>query len=316
MDKLSYETLVKEMKGNDTTHGWDILLSYDEDKLNSLLQANPITILERWPKFIGQFILDEDGDDIREYEFEIETKSVFLTLKDKDGRAKLVGDLSGTYRVAGSQAKEPKPLKTGYKLALNVDLYNVKGTISDSGSQKTFVADRASGNLQYATADYVIQLDDGPDDAHAICLSFERAEASFENKPEPGMSDLLKTALLDGLNKHLKNTTYEHFITGVKKYTPDPSMITIQPTSFCYTVEIGDTERGKPGTVSMWISVSSGSGKIPTGRRPVQFMPNKEVRNPIPDNCSASIIFSHDCMANSFFQVGFPKRRLYQSSKI
>lgn len=316
MEKLGYETLVGMMKGEDTTQGWDILVSYDEDKINSLLQTNPVTVLEKWKKFSGTAVIDDDGDSL-EYEFAIETKSVFLTLRNKNGRTRLVGDLAGTYQITKPQPKEPKPLKTGYKLAVDVDLYNVKGKVSGSEPQGSFTPDRAGGSLQHATTDYVIQLDAGPDDAHAICLSFERAEASFEKEPsdsKQAMPATVKVALLDGLDKYLKDVTYEHFITGVKKYTPDPSMTVLQPTSFCFSVVPTDTDLKRPGTVMMWISVTSGSGTIPTGQRPVQFMPGGTAQNPIPDTCSASIIFRHDLMVNSFFKVCFPKPRVCQNS--
>lgn len=39
MEKIGYETLVGEMKTRDTTNGWDVVVSYDKDKINKLLKS-------------------------------------------------------------------------------------------------------------------------------------------------------------------------------------------------------------------------------------------------------------------------------------
>lgn len=118
------------------------------------------------------------------------------------------------------------------------------------------------------------------------------------------MPSIVKEALLDGLNDYLKHFEYEHCITAVKKYTPDPSMIVLQPTSFCLTCTPGGTDGKECGTVGMWISVTGSSGQK-SGRTSIEFRPDTKTANPIPVGCSASIIFSHDLMARKFFMVGF-----------
>lgn len=37
--RLQYGVLIDEMKTFDTTNGWDVIVSYDEDKINSLLRT-------------------------------------------------------------------------------------------------------------------------------------------------------------------------------------------------------------------------------------------------------------------------------------
>lgn len=43
-DQVSTTDLVKQMSGRDTLNGWDVLISYDEAQINSLLNLRAETI--------------------------------------------------------------------------------------------------------------------------------------------------------------------------------------------------------------------------------------------------------------------------------
>lgn len=143
MEKEKYTDLVERMKGKDTTQGWDILISYDGDKVNDLLNADPIPIFKEWPKFSGEG-MNEDSESVK-FDFDIKTNGAILTLRNQEGRAQLAGDLSGSYRRANAPGKDPIDLISGYKLVVKVDLYNVQGKVSASGAERTFTADRTGG---------------------------------------------------------------------------------------------------------------------------------------------------------------------------
>lgn len=68
--KDSFKDLVKKMDAKDTTHQWDVLVSYDEDKVNELLQANPISIVENFPVFTGSALAENEDDEMEERKYE------------------------------------------------------------------------------------------------------------------------------------------------------------------------------------------------------------------------------------------------------
>ena len=73
MEKPTFESLVDQMKRKDTTRQWDVLVSYDEDKVSGLLKASQLTELEKWPEFAGTAVNEDDKDVEIVFELEMST---------------------------------------------------------------------------------------------------------------------------------------------------------------------------------------------------------------------------------------------------
>lgn len=224
-----------------------------------------------------------------------------LQFQSPYGLARVIGDLRGTYKQVAPRSREAKPVPDGYQLAIDVDLFNVAGTLDNK------IPKSSPSKLERVRTNYVVGLGEDPDATRNICLSFENAKGTILGGPAEKKKKLtaaVSEALRDGLETALRRDIKDHFITGVTRRVNDPNLIVLQPTSFCFSV-IPREPNNVPGTLLMWIGVRGGpeNGKKPSGQTILSFEPDGKAACPIPESCSASIIFSHDLMARAFFAV-------------
>lgn len=291
MERKSLPDLAKSMEGNDATWQWDVVVSYDENKINEILNANPISELEALPVLIGQTKNDDDEDVA--YEFNLKLPRPRLQFKSEFGTAALVADLQGTYKKKGSD-QQMKDIPPKYQLQIEVQLLNVSGTATSERSPAV-------------RTNYVVDLGEDPKASQSICISFNESKARISQKPptqEKRLSGTVMDALEDVLGTKFSENIKNHFISGVSRQGEDPAMNVLNPRSFCFTVIPGDSKI--PGVLTMWIGVEGGhnNGKRSSGQTNLFFAPDgQNSTSPIPDKCSASIIFSHDIMGSHFFEV-------------
>ncbi|KAG8670828.1 hypothetical protein FPOAC2_04131 [Fusarium poae] len=321
MDKLGFENLINLMKGKDSTHEWDVVVSYDTVKVNEILQENPINNLESMSYWGHAFDYDDQGTDVKHlYKFDVElpTPRLHFYPTSRIGSVTLSAELKGKFELWKLQLddddqypddkdpnwKDSRPkadmagvLAPRYKVKIDVELRNVEG----------------SGKSPDAPVDYTVHLGDSPDASRKICISFKKTTVTLEEpdanqQPKSGkrprrLGAILKTALVEGMQKELNENHPEHFISGISRKTTDDSMITLRPSSFRFSIIEEDKQNKWPGILIMWIGVEGGynNGLMPGGRTPLDFNPDGNIQSPVPKGCSASVIFSHDIFARKFF---------------
>lgn len=309
MSKDTYQGLVNRMKGKDTTESWDVVVSYDENKINELLQIHPISLIQNIKSARGTAEKDSDTSDDDEpttvnYDFDLKLGNSKLKFKSLE-TASLTSTLSGTYKKEGDT--KTRNIPDGYRLKLTVDLANMSGSHNNNNTNTQFVPDSSSSQYGTVGPSYTVNIGDGSNAARGICLVFKEAspDITFAGSGRK-LSRIHAAALTDAIENIMKKQTgHKHFIAGVNSYTSVADMIVLKPRTFAFSIVPGDEQNSLPGTLMMWIGVEGGKGN---GRRPnkqdlLSFRPDKAA-NPIPTGSSASIIFSHDLMANSFFKVG------------
>ncbi|EXA28543.1 hypothetical protein FOVG_19751 [Fusarium oxysporum f. sp. pisi HDV247] len=321
MDKLGFESLINLMKGKDSTHQWDVVVSYDTDKVNEILQESPINKLESMTYWGHAFDNDDEGMEMKHlYKFDVElpTPRLHFYATSRVGSVTLSAELKGKFQLwklsqyddgdypdeKDPKWKESRPkadvtgdLAPGYKVNIDAELRNVEG----------------SGKAPDAPADYTVHLEDSPDASRKICISFKKTTVTLK---EPDASERLKngkrprrlganlkTALVEGMQEELNQNHPEHLISGVSRKTADDSMITLRTSSFRFSIIEEDKQNKWPGILIMWIGVEGGynNGLMPGGRTPLDFNPDGNIQSPVPKGCSASVIFSHDIFARKFF---------------
>lgn len=312
MKREAFNALVAKMNGKDTTNEWDVVVSYDEDKINGLLRARPISQFENLP--ISKGTASAENDDTgqteqREYEFDLKLLKPTLQFDDRYGRASLVFTVSGTYKRVSRKNLPRQKIPAGYQARIGVELFNVLGTFQNEGSSTRFTPNSSTSSLDNTGPNNSATVSPERDTARGVCLSFRRSSIEFEGVPDPSkFPSTVAFALEDGMRRSLSQNTQDHFIAGVTGYIGDPGMIMIRPKSFCFTVTPRDEREGTAGFLSMWIDVEGGShnGLQPSGQTTLSFQPDGRGTSPIPQQASASIIFSHDIIARLFFLVCIP----------
>lgn len=305
MKKETFPILVDRMSKNDTTHGWDILVSYDLDKINNLLQKNPLAV-EKISQFKGDCTTEDDDGELatHTYQFELNIDQPTLKFAGQSGHVTLRGPVKGSYQKVSPHAGHKIDFKDGFSIEYNVELKNVKGSYREENGQTKFSPDTSSDKYRSVPTNYVVPFADDNNSARGICLGFSGAKVTLKKEEGAKISALVEQAFNDGIGKALEHLPSEHFITGLTKYSIDLSMIVFQPVSFCFTVQRDDIPNNIPGALLMWIAVKGGhnNGQRDSGTTELVFNPDSDGASPIPEGSSASIIFSHDIMANHFFK--------------
>ena len=211
-------------------------------------------------------------------------------------------NLSGNYGPVGTG--ETKPFPDSLLLVLQTSLVNVTGTYNEKGD---FQPDPST----VTDANQIVIVEPGK--LHPVAIDFTKATPTFANA-SGGTLSTDQLAFIDSfigkdIGQHFLSQGYQLYIVGISNTVtpPDDSTINLTPQAFRFSVVRGDTV-GAPGTLCMWISVKGGAGNglNPSNNTSVTFHPDSYDVSPIPNNSSASIIFSHNLMANQFFLVSLP----------
>lgn len=303
MERLDYTKLVDLMKGNETTKKWDVLISYDEDKLNKLLQADSTELEDALtiPPFITDMEDNWGGTEKVKFTLSLESPRLqFLSANSQ--QVALNCQLTGYYESVESSKKMDIPDDT--TLELSVSLFNCAGQRRDNDNSTEFLPDTSNGIPQGSPKDYTVILDPGNGRGNGLCLVFHDATATITSSNKPmGMG--AKAGIEDHFHNDGKALFY--YLTGVSKYTPEPGNQVLEPVAFNFSITPPDTNKNIPGILSTWISVKGGAGggQKPSGQVPLLWEPDGvNAQSPIPAGSSASIIISSYAMVNCFFKVG------------
>jgi hypothetical protein len=224
-----------------------------------------------------------------------------LRFLGSQGRIRLSFTLAGSRTPKGDDTWEFDP---GYEVAIETQLLNVTGTLSDLSKPATaeFVPAAAdSQNTTPANSITLMPLDSGA--AQAVCLNLADKDISVEIVSTAGQ-DLPDELILvqTRLKEHIRSAIgLKYYIAGLSNvYSPSASSTLLKPKAFCFTCVAGNTDNKTPGTLCMWISVEGGDngGARASGQTSVTFHPADNDLHPIPKDCTASIIFSHKTMSN------------------
>lgn len=204
---------------------------------------------------------------------------------------------SGSYQIT-SETPLPDPVAfSGLQIVISTSLVNVAGVVStDQGEWQP-------GSDQPSPSNWSVSLDPESDTTRAVCINFKNCTATVNWSGDPGLSAIIAQYIEDYFDDAVGLQYYIAALSNV--YANDPGADALQPTSFCFTVIPGNTAESIPGTLCIWIGVKGGAnnGTQPSGQTDLQFAPGGKSLTPLPSSNTASIIFSHDIMANLFLTV-------------
>ena len=310
-------TLVTEMAGKDTLCGWDVLVSYNENQINSLLQARasdigmlrPLTwnvsVTGNTCRELERMTTAETPIDPFPYQVTIiiQLSNPTIQFQDSTGFVTLTCPFTGTYTYFVAGKSEVTPFPAGLQLQLSTSLVNVSGSW-DSNS------DFQPGPNTPSPSQWVVLMDPGADIAQAVCIDFTNLTANVSNTPSGNTGEgnlaTFNSWIIGFVTAHFQGVSLRYYLAGVSnQYDPNyAGSEVLQPTSFCFTVVRGDAANNSPGTLNMRIGLKGGSGQR-EGQAHLVFAPNGQEVDPIPSGNNASVIFSHDTMANLFLKVRY-----------
>ncbi|GMG53986.1 unnamed protein product [Aspergillus oryzae var. brunneus] len=287
MERLPLTDLVNHMKGHQTTNRWDVVVSYDEDKINELLQADSTKLeeilqIEPFTKEVDFWIIVAEGT------FDLQLKNPRLQFLAGTTQVALVSELTGTYEFP-TTGKGKEMIAAGTQLRLIVSLFNCAGQRIESNGGTTFVPDSKNGIVEGATKDYTIQLDPGNGRGNGLCLVFRNMEAKVIST-DTTMKNLA-APIETGITEHFADAKeIYYYLRGLSKYTPSYVNKLLEPVAFNFSITPPDNDRRIPGVLTTWISVKGGEGggQQPSGQNPLNFRPDGQTRCPIPKASSAS----------------------------
>ncbi|KAI1188267.1 hypothetical protein F5B17DRAFT_429684 [Nemania serpens] len=311
--RLQYGVLIDEMKTFDTTNGWDVIVSYDEGKINSLLRTVKGHGPTQFPDMEVE-AYDPVNDEMVKTVYRLKVSNPVLQFRSDRGSADLEYDLSGDFG--------PKPtfVPPNTKMTLHVEIANLEGTTTtddgDSGFKPTLNQLHPQPGERYKQApNYVTSV--GENVTRGICLVFRDTTVKVTNPSTDAkvqaIINRLRADITTATADHLDKSTYYYFIAGLntpQRRIRNSTMVTLQPKSFCFTLLAGDAQLGLPGTLVMWIGVEGGNhnGQQPGGSTSLTFHPDTRDVNPVPLKNTASIIFSHDLIAREFIKKALEDR--------
>ncbi|KAK6544733.1 hypothetical protein TWF694_001418 [Orbilia ellipsospora] len=302
-NKLPFSDLVNEMKGKETTNGWDMLVSYNVQQINDLLKvrAEKLPGVLNIGKIVTQY-QDPFADDDEEDEatvamvFELKLSTPTLQFNDGQGQVTLHFPMEGTTKKGDSS---PKAIKPGHSLQIVTNLTNVSGTLTDTANPH--LADfTPDSNATKTPSKHVVILDPGLTKAQGICIDFSSIKPGTLTVLDPkGKESRLANTIKTELTNHFMETGgLRYYIAGISNsYQSQQGSEFLKPSAFCFSV-IPAADAGQ-GTLCMWIDVKDGGGNgdRPTGPTSLTFHPDKQDVHPIPEGSTASIIFSYRLMA-------------------
>lgn len=224
-----------------------------------------------------------------------------LQFVDSVGSVQLILRFTGTYTLGSNK---PHPFPEHLQIVITTNLVNVSG-IADAG---VFVPSPTS---PLKPGNWISLIDNKTAQAsQAVCLNLTKIEAKIDNAPS-GATDIGKLAAYNDmfsrrLATYITQTAGLHFyIGGISNLVAEErDVTTLRPKSFCFSVIPAYPDKQEPAVLCTWIGLEGGSANLP-GPTLLVFDPNGKPVNPLPQGKSASVIFSHNTLANLFLKASF-----------
>lgn len=244
---------------------------------------------------------DFDEEDFTNY-LEVAFSKPSLQILDQEGNIYFTALMTGSKRMVRDRDQKEKTTKIeNVMLVISTRLAAVRGTTNAAGKFTPDSSPDPSG------ANDVRIIEPGHDTALGVCINFESLmSVDFYNYGEGGNTpdDLNKlTSLIKAeVERRFKDSGFQYCLAGLNNEKPkDPGdSIVLQPAHFTFSVVHGDDESTSAICMAIILKDNTRAGPKPP---PFYFTPGGEQVNPIPTECTASIIFSHRVMAGLFIMV-------------
>ncbi|KAK6541997.1 hypothetical protein TWF694_007769 [Orbilia ellipsospora] len=298
--------------------GWDVLVSYDTDVLNTLLAAQGKTIanIQDVPEFHID-IKSMSGKVLNTQTYNLKLSNITINFRNTSGSKPLMV----TFKVTGTIKDKVDETVTNVPDDVYLNVYttlaNVQGTISKDG---TF--NPGSGTSQ--GPEWLVTTEPGVH--NAVCIDLEQntdLEADFSSTSDAGklFVDDSDQAVLN-LKKHLKNTAGLGFCLAAVQNTGETlveGVLALQPTCFMMSLVPAPDGSTGSGALCLWIAVDGGvsaPGNKGGSTKPadLEFKTYDKTskamtsKYPIPSGRNASIIFNHSFVKDKLFAAGLTSR--------
>ncbi|EWY79788.1 hypothetical protein FOYG_17078 [Fusarium oxysporum NRRL 32931] len=303
---MSYQkklvNLIGDMTGRNSLSDWDVLVSYQETKINSLLaeRAAKLGITDSM-SFTTPYSDPGTGEN---YTFDItmQLHSPAIQFSDASGSVNLICGITGSYKREDLPRVTPFP--DNLQLTLTAECAHVIGEWQDDD----FVPSSAS---THGPQWIIVDGGDGHN-AHAVVVDFTKLSSvnignTSSGSNSPGMLAVLNDLIKAFIQQFFLSLGLKYYITALSNsHDPNPKagMQVLKPVSFCFSIVPGSYSATPqiPGALCIWIGVKGGvnDGQHTPGSTLAGFAPNGTNLTPIPTNNDCSIIFSSAVISNLF----------------
>ncbi|KAF7168665.1 hypothetical protein CNMCM5623_001605 [Aspergillus felis] len=270
------EELVGLMNGDTWLRGWDVLVAYDEDLINTMLAAS----VKQAPKIL---------DDLKPFqvswtynhrtfvtEYHVSLGIPTLKFVDVSGTIDVTFAMSGYYIdvTDPSNPGSQNPFPANQRMVATTYLYNVSGNMDES---------------QLLPAGVRIDFDQSMPSSKHIAVAFEKPSVKVIG-PD-GNTDPSWDTALSFLTGYIANSGFVYRVLGIQNKAQDLHLqqalddsftTTLEPSSMVFSTVTGDPATNTPGSLLIWINMlysASSGGQLPSAGQPLLFQPG-------PDNAS------------------------------
>ncbi|WP_341280745.1 hypothetical protein [Paenibacillus sp. FSL H8-0537] len=284
---LEMKDLVGKMEGKPTTHGWDIVCSYDVRQLNVFLKSQ-----YEAGRLAREVMLKTEREhpiDGKKYTIQYDIKfasPVISFIAGRSGFATLtmpIDEGSTVWIINEEAVTRTIPIPGGtYSVQAIVPLVAIKG---DTG--------------EVIEHDDVVTFSDGNSHDNHIIVHFNSERGTLYQivpPPYPKDHDILITYFLPVLKDYFQTNIQgiDYALSSINNKQPASGKTILTPKSFVFT-STGDKN---DGVLSLYIQTKE-SG-CPPGNPSPSFQPGDKAVHPIPKGYTASIILSNKLVTQSF----------------
>lgn len=199
-----------------------------------------------------------------------------------------------SFPVSGSILKEAsgatKQVPAGLLMIFQAPLATVQGSVTTNANNSNFQHTAGAAAQPLGS---IITLSESGTDAHGVCVDLTGlAHTAITFAPAPGVtpdSDMLKflnssNILTSSIINYFKQAVgLRYYLTAVSNGLSQSSSQsnTLQPTTFCFTIAVGDSVAKQDPSLCTWIGVVGGAGNYPN-QAPSSFRPyTTEIQFPL-----------------------------------